>query len=61
MSRVPVTRGMAVELLIGDEVVSAKVTQVLATQFLCRTKRGQTEAFYFFKDNGVTWRPKTSD
>ena len=61
MSRIPVKKGTAIELLIGDEVVPAKVTQVLSTQLLCRTKPRSIERFYFLNDMGVTWRLKTSD
>ena len=55
--RCPVTRGMRIVLLTDDGDINAKVTQVLATQFTCRTKRGATERFRFFKDKGVTWSP----
>lgn len=49
-------RGNTVELLIDNEQWAlATVTQTLSTQFLCRVGKG-IERFYFYSDEGVTWR-----
>ena len=56
MGKTPVNTGDTVELVCLDETwARAKVTQVLATMFLCRIGRG-TERFFFYADKGLTWR-----
>ena len=53
----PVKKGEKVMLIAGDEEwTEAKVIDPLAKQFTCRPLYTKHTRFYFYEDEGVTWR-----
>ena len=55
--KTPVKKGEKVVLIAGDvEWAEAKVLDPLSKQFTCRPLYSKHVRYYFYEDQGVTWR-----